>query len=467
MRRGVVAGLVAVTLLSTPATASAWAGDGFVTRSGSQLLLDGQPYRFTGLNIYNANSDGWCWYAMDDGSALDEALAAIGPGKKVFRSWFFQPLAIGGGARDWSAFDHTLDVAGSHGKKVIATLSDQWGECGDGGLNGFKTQSWYEAGYEQGDPGMLVSYRDWVAEVVTRYRDDPRIAFWQLMNEAEVKPSEGDPCPGDGSDQAQVLGDWTADVAGLVKSIDPNHLVSLGTIGSGQCGASGDQYEDLHAIPEIDLCEYHDYGSPAVPIPGDEWNGLQVRLEQCTALGKPLFVGEAGIVPDDLDGTLLARADAFAAKLQAQLAAGVAGFLAWAWSNLGSTTDTYDIGPGDPTLEALALFDQGDPPVVVEPKSAKSLGLKARKRAVPRGRKAKLRAVVGPCPATSGEQVELQRRKPAAWVTIGSAIAALACTALFKVKVKRAIVVRAFSPEDPDHLAATSERVKIKVRKGG
>src|SRR5439155_1573138 len=33
-----------------------------VTRSGTSLLLDGQPYRPIGLNIYNANSNGWCWY---------------------------------------------------------------------------------------------------------------------------------------------------------------------------------------------------------------------------------------------------------------------------------------------------------------------------------------------------------------------------------------------------------------------
>ena len=49
-----------------------------------------------------------------------------------------------------------------------------------------------------------------------------------------------------------------------IKSIDPNHLVSLGTIGSGQCGTSGDYYKQLHAIPTIDLCEVHDY---------DPWSG--------------------------------------------------------------------------------------------------------------------------------------------------------------------------------------------------
>lgn len=329
---------------------------GLVTRDGTTLLLDGDPFRFTGLNIYNANSDGWCGGPLGSGPELDRALTAIGPGHEVIRSWFFQPLAIDRGTRqrDWTAFDHTLATAAAHGFKVVATLTDQWGECGtDTAGNGYKTADWYVDGYQQVQPGMLVSYRDWVAEVVARYAGDPRIAFWQLINEAEVTPCpSGDPFPFD------TLHAWASDVSGLVKSIDPDHLVSLGTIGTGQCAAVVWQYQDLHAIPTIDLCEFHDYGESAVPMPGDQWNGLAERIRQCNEIGKPIFIGESGIKPSDagLDGTFQSRADAFAAKLQAQFDAGVQGYLAWAWSPLippASTLDNFDIGPGDPALVTL------------------------------------------------------------------------------------------------------------------
>ena len=40
-----------------------------MTRSGTQLLLDGRPYRFTGLNIYNANSIDNCWYTLGKGGS--------------------------------------------------------------------------------------------------------------------------------------------------------------------------------------------------------------------------------------------------------------------------------------------------------------------------------------------------------------------------------------------------------------
>jgi len=338
-------------------TISATAQTAFVTRSGTRLLLNGQPFRFTGINIYNANSQGLCWYNLRSGAALDDALTAIGPGHELIRAWFFQPLATTNGQRDWSAFDHTLAVASAHDMKVVPTLTDQYGECGDGGVNGFKPKEWYQTGYKQADPANLVSYRDWVAEVVSRYKDDPRIAFWQLVNEAEVTEVVGgvrQPCPQGTDEPADILRAWATDVSGLVKSIDHHHLISLGTIGSGQCGAQGPQYQSVHDISTIDLCEYHDYGSPNVPMPGDQFNGLQVRINQCNGLNKPVVVGEAGIIPNDVGGTLPKRAAAFQAKIDAQFAAGIQGFLAWDWSSLGSTLNNYDIGPGDPSLQSLS-----------------------------------------------------------------------------------------------------------------
>jgi len=330
----------------------------FVTRNGTELMVDGHRYHFTGLNIYNANSDGWCASQMNTGTALDDAFTAIGPGKTAMRAWFFQPLATSGGVRDWSGFDHTLAVAESHGVRVIVTFTDQWGECGvleDGGTNYYKTKDWYISGYTQTDQGMLVSYRDWVAEVVTRYKDNPTVLMWQLINEAEVKESLSAACL-PGTQSRDLLISWATDMGGLVKSIDAQHLLSLGTIGGGQCGAQFTEYQDVHAISTIDLCEYHDYGSPNVPMPGDQWNGLQFRINQCDALNKPFLLGETGIIPDQVGGTLAGRAAALDAKLDAQLAAGIDGLLPWAWSNSGSTLDNYDIGPGDPVLAVLDIF---------------------------------------------------------------------------------------------------------------
>ena len=102
------------------------------------------------------------------------------------------------------------------------------------------------------------------------------------------------------------------DVSGLVKSIDPQPSPEPGTIGSGQCGSRA-RSTRTSTRSHIDLCEYHDY-TPNEAVPGDQWNGLGVRIQQCAALGKPFFVGEAGIRPIDAGGTREDRADALRAK---------------------------------------------------------------------------------------------------------------------------------------------------------
>src|SRR5438034_982599 len=347
-----------LTLTAEPAAADPAGPSGFVQRDGTRLVLDGQPYVFTGLDIYNAATwSGTCWYPMA-GDALDASLTAIGPGEEAFRAWFFQYEATVAGDRDWTSFDRPLAVARVHGVKVIPVLVDQWGNCEgwpDAG-SGYKNEAWYREGYRTRPtgPGLPAAYRDWVAEVVTRYRDDPTVLAWQLVNEAEAGTSLTGDCPDTAT--ASLVG-FATDMVALVKSIDPNHLLSLGSIGSGQCGMDGDGYQTVHAVPGIDLCEYHDYGDPADPVPGDEWNGMAVRLRQCAQLGKPLFTGELGLRPDEADGTLAGRAALLDAKVRGQLAAGSVGVLAWDWRDAahgGSALDSYEIGPDDPALSVLA-----------------------------------------------------------------------------------------------------------------
>jgi hypothetical protein len=319
LRRAYLLGLLGLSLIAYPvhvpaplvAARAAAVPDGFVWRDGTRLMLGDQPYVFTGMNIYNAATvSGWCWYAMARDNVLADTLTAMGPGNEVFRAWFFQFEATVAGQRDWSAFDRTLATARASGRKVIA---------------------------------VLVDYREWVQKIVIRYRDDPTILAWQLVNEAEA----GTGTSGCRWTAARTLQRFAADMAALVKSIDPYHLLSLGTIGSGQCGAGGN------------LCEYHDYGRPDEPVHGDEWNGMAVRLLQCQALAKPLFTGERGLLPGEADGTLPGRAGLLDAKLRGQLAAGVVGLLVWTWRDEehgGYALDDYFVGPGDPALTVLGSF---------------------------------------------------------------------------------------------------------------
>ncbi|MFE0152262.1 hypothetical protein ACFWY5_34320 [Nonomuraea sp. NPDC059007] len=316
-------------------------GPGFVRAEGTRLTLDGRPYVMAGLNVYNAASDGNCWYPMSLGRSLRQMRG------NVIRVWFFQRLATKDGRRDWRALDRMLATARRHGVKVLPVLTDQWGKCE---WSGYKTESWYRGGYREIDPGGTVSYRDWVAEAVRRYRHDPAIAMWTLVNEAEAKPDASAAC---GPGATEALRDFADDVGAVAKAASPAHLLTLGTMGGGQCGTAAHNYQEVYASPALDVCEYHDYHEPDQAIPGNEFDGLAIRLAQCRALDKPLFVGEAGIDPRETGG-LRGRARAYAVKMSAQFAAGVVGFVVWAWCDAGRTDgDAFVVRPGDPVLKVL------------------------------------------------------------------------------------------------------------------
>ena len=155
------------------------------------------------------------------------------PARRLFEPGSSSRWPPPAGSGTGAAFDHTLAVARAHGVKVIATLDQPMGRLRS--RAGTRTDSWYTDGYKQLDPAGIVSYRDWVARSCPATANDPTILAWQLINEAEVKPSRDGSCCSPNA--AATLKSFATDVSGLVKSIDRNHLVSLGTIGGGQCGA--------------------------------------------------------------------------------------------------------------------------------------------------------------------------------------------------------------------------------------
>jgi hypothetical protein len=371
-RRAVLAAVVFALVLGLTGSAES-APTGFVTRVGTQLYLNGQPYRFVGLNFFQANmttaiSNCSSWAANSD---LDNQLKYMGPGHNVLRAWFFQDMATTNGKRDWSAFDHTLAVAAAHGMKVIATLGDQWNYC----EGPYKDESWYTGGYKTTVlPGDVVPYHQWVQEAVTRYANNPTIALWELLNEPQItKNASSSSCP---VDAEAVMQSWASDVSSLIKSLDPNHLVSLGTGGNGNCGLLEQDYATVYSMPTLDVCTFHDYWGATVALDTDPNNGIQLRIDECDALGKPIYAGESGIRVQDVS-SLQERAADFAAKLSAQVSAGAAGFVAWNWFRVSDVD--YRIGPGDPTLSTLSTAalpgtsDQTPPSVTLTSPTAGTL----------------------------------------------------------------------------------------------
>jgi mannan endo-1,4-beta-mannosidase len=77
------------------------------------------------------------------------------------------------------------------------------------------------------------------------YRDDPTIMSWQLGNEPR------------GINNREDFLDWIKSSARLIKEIDPNHLVTVGSEGSTAHPSSGNNFIKDHESKYIDYTTIH------------------------------------------------------------------------------------------------------------------------------------------------------------------------------------------------------------------
>lgn len=97
------------------------------------------------------------------------------------------------------------------------------------------------------------------------YTESPAILAWELANEPRA-------FAGDSITKA-CFAQWVKDQASLIKSLDPNHMVTTGSEGIWGCELDADLFHEIHSYPEIDfVCihiwpyNWHWIGSVSGPI---------------------------------------------------------------------------------------------------------------------------------------------------------------------------------------------------------
>lgn len=80
-----------------------------------------------------------------------------------------------------------------------------------------------------------------------RYVDDPAIMSWQIGNEPRAF----------GNDELKPFAKWLAEASSLIRSIDNNHLISIGSEGSWGCEGNYQTYEEICSDKNIDYCNVH------------------------------------------------------------------------------------------------------------------------------------------------------------------------------------------------------------------
>lgn len=213
----------------------------FVERNGTQFIIDGKPFYFNGWNSY------WMMDHAVDVSNRHRIRAILQTGAKmgltVCRTWAFNDgdnynsLQIAPGRFDervFRALDYVIAEARHNGIRLMLCLVNNLQAYG--GKTQYVKWAWDEGfGLSSSndsffyDPSIRRYFKNYVKTVLTRknsltgieYRDDPTIFAWELINEPR--------CMSDKS--GDTLQDWIQEMSTFIKSIDSNHLLTVGLEG--------------------------------------------------------------------------------------------------------------------------------------------------------------------------------------------------------------------------------------------
>ncbi|WP_240609509.1 glycoside hydrolase 5 family protein [Phenylobacterium deserti] len=400
--------LAAGAALAAAPGALAAARPGYVTAEGMGFRIDGRPYRYAGSNMwYGAYLGADAPFGARDRLAreLDRLVETGVDNIRVLGSSEDSPLknsikpAFRNRGSDYNetllkGLDLLLAEMGRRGMKAVIYLTNFWEWSG-----GMMTYLYWTNGgryIDNGDPShpwpafadfnadfyksrvAVGMYHDYVRAVVGRtntvtgaaYRDDPAIMAWQLANEPRPGGSEKVGAP-----NLPTFYAWVRDTARLIKSIDPNHLVSTGSEGLQGCLSMAECVETEHQ-PPIDYVTTH--------IWPQNWGWVDPkRIAQTHAnatakvaeyidghlaiarrMNKPLVIEEFGYPRDDASfepGSPTTFRDRYygqiyAAVLQHAVRGPLAGSNFWAWNGEGRAQHAEkQFRPGD-------LSYLGDPP---------------------------------------------------------------------------------------------------------
>jgi mannan endo-1,4-beta-mannosidase len=314
--------------------------DGFVTVRGTELRLAGRSYHFVGANYWqamNLASPGpggdrlRLLRELDDLQAhgitnLRIMAASEGPDREPLRivpALLEAPGAYNADLLD--GLDFALKALADRDMKAILTLGNMWHWSGGLGQYlvwaGLARSIPYPPPHPGGDwdeyqrftaqfyanPRAVSYYLDHVTTIVTRfnhhtnrrYRDDPTIMAWELANEPRAL----------GNVDSYLA--WVATSAQLIKSLDPDHLVTIGSEGdTSEPGYSGTEYLRDHSLSAID------YGTAHVWVQNWGWYDpldaitsyapavarakayIDSHVSRTRTLGKPIVFEEFGIARD-------------------------------------------------------------------------------------------------------------------------------------------------------------------------
>ncbi|GMH32385.1 hypothetical protein BSKO_00219 [Bryopsis sp. KO-2023] len=374
----------------------------FVKVSGLQFSKDCRPFFVAGFNTHDAVTAAMLTaseYKVAGGKSGKDQIrdmfrqAALA-GLSVFRMWVHTddpqfPFQVSAGVYDEASFralDFIIEEARRNGLKILLCFVDNWKYYNGIDQAGLDPEAKkYEVArhalfYNDTDCRKL--YKSHVSALVHRkntfngrlYRDDPTIFAWDLLNEPRCETWRVPEC-------GRILQKWIEEMSAYVKSIDTNHMVTIGSEGFFKHGSvqeylnpqdwAGQMGQDflLNHIPEhIDFATIH--------VWPDTWDRTEENFEAhwimshvdtaSFRLGKPVLVEEFGkkLMPNrhNPSSIRVLRDPVFKSTYSVVETAiaegrGIGGTMFWRWDLpmfLGSGRGEYGVAPGDSTFEYVS-----------------------------------------------------------------------------------------------------------------
>ena len=309
----------------------------FVGIKDGHFVRDGKPYYYVGTNLWygailgsegqGGNRERLC-RELDTLKAIgiDNLRILVGSdGQRGIKTKVEPTLQVKPGVYNdtiLAGLDYLLAEMGKRHMVAVLYLNNSWEWSGGYG----QYLEWAGAGKaprpnEDGYPAFMnfvAQYADnakahklfyrYVRDIISRtnrytgvkYVDDPAIMSWQIGNEPRA------------FDKAKLpaFEKWLGEASALIRSLDKNHLISIGSEGAWGCDGDYDCYEHICADKNVDYCNVHlwpyNWGwakkdSLIENLPRSCRNTkeyIDKHLAICEKIGKPLVMEEFGYPRD-------------------------------------------------------------------------------------------------------------------------------------------------------------------------
>ncbi len=288
---------------------------GFVTRSGTDFVLNGQNFRAAGTNNYylwykklncTLPGEGCVQEVFDDAKAMNLTVIRtwlFGEGTNGGAGWdgyYFQPYPGVYDEATFAHFDEVIQMADERGIRLVLPLVNNWNDFGGmSQYNAWCNLTAHDDFYTSACAKNL--YKNYVSYVLNRintktgraYKDEPTIFAWELANEPRAESDTS----------GAKLGNWIQEMSAYIKNIDSNHMVSTGeegfykNKGSGWMynGYTGTDFISHHAYANIDYASYHMYPDHWGITYAQTINWIDEHVaDGHNIVGKPVLLGEMG-----------------------------------------------------------------------------------------------------------------------------------------------------------------------------